>query len=689
MKELNDMKNNLFRQGEVRKKFRSMLAVTLAAASVFTLLSGCSVSLPKPSQAAVTVPTTETVPTEPPATVPADGDPQNVTCKGSYTDDNVMGRNVVAEIEDQTLNNNQLNILYRLAVNGYQPEEGQPEPDFSKPLDTQLCPLDGDHITWQQYFLQQALDFWQAVQTLECRSHMKVVNTEPFFEPSPERHETYMSDVPVNDTVLYNADASYKVHKKDKAYLEALPETMKAMAKAKGYGSLKEFLDAEFGSTVTEGDFDKITYLINYAYLYFISQSYEKPKEEQLSLQMAKIHENREPIVDFRHILIYSNEASVGVDGKLQADEDVWEDSYRLAQEALRKFEKSKTKDDAAFSTVAHDYTRDTDSMRTGGLYAGVRRGQVIEPLNQWLFAPERQPGDTEIIRSDYGWHVLYLKDRKDGRYPYAEYEVKAHNMRLIMEEAAHNYPMNVDYEKIQLSPMEDHRGTVTLGEDILYGDKGHERFPEVPVYIQQDYPRAYYGNYKLTTHGCGISAFAMLSTYMADELLTPAILAAQYGRYNGLHGTDWKLFTEVPPILGYHLSARSGLWADVAEGMREGKMAISLQVKGYFTRAGHYLVLSELLDDDQVVIRDSNLYNYTRLKEHKQDHFSYKRLLPNNQGFWIYDQKVVTVPNCSRCGENHRDGKPGLFPQNDYICHKCMPAMERRAAFLDLCGMN
>ena len=148
-------------------------------------------------------------------------------------------------------------------------------------------------------------------------------------------------------------------------------------------------------------------------------------------------------------------------------------------------------------------------------------------------------------------------------------------------------------------------------------------------------------------------------------------------------------MFTEAPPQLGYFLYKRSGVWKDVEDNLKEGRMAISLQVKGYFTRAGHYLVISELLDDGKVVLRDSNLYNYTRLPEHKEDKFKPQKLLPNNQGFWIYDNKVVTVPNCSRCGDPHQELMPQLFKDNDYVCHKCIPALERRTAFLDLCRFN
>ena len=681
------MQDENLHTGGTGRHGRRAAALLLAGAALLSTLSGCSTNLNlgdivHPTETAAP----ETVPTEPPATIPPDGDPENVSCRGSYTVERADGSQVVASIEDQELTNGKLNILYRLAVSSYQAREGEPAPDFEKPLDTQVCELPGDHVTWQQYFIQKAIDNWQSIQSLERRSHMPMVRNEKYFEVDQAKHTQYMTDMPINERVLYDEDATFQLNKKDQAYMDELEDHLGKVARDKGYSGIRDLVSGEFGSNAAEKDFLELAELMNYAYFYFIDQTYFDLTEEEMDAALAQIPAAAGDLVDFRHILVYDEEAmTVGPDGRVTGSEEAWDASRKLAEDLVKKFNTGKKKDDTAFSVLAHANTKDEGSRLTGGMYVNVHKGQLIAPLDAWCFNPARKPGDIDIVKSDFGYHVLYLKDKKDGRTLEAEEAAKQAKLKLIMEECTYNYPMTLDYSKIQLEPMEE-KSSLVLEQDLLYNDQGHERFPEVPVYIQQDYPKAPYGGYKLTTHGCGISAFAMLSTYMMDDLLTPAALAQQFGHYNGLHGTDWKMFTEAPPVLGYFLYERANAWKTVEEGLKNGRMAISLQVKGYFTRAGHYLVISELLDDGRVVIRDSNIYNYVRLREHKEDKFNPQKLLPNCQGFWIYDNKVVTVPNCSRCGDGDRYQGPSLFKEDDYICHRCTPAMERREAFLNLC---
>ena len=116
-----------------------------------------------------------TDPTEPGgiplATHPADGDPDDVTCKGSYTvsdeqaaEDAAM---VVATLGDQQLTNADLQIYYWMQVVSFLNEYGNYAAslglDHTQPLDTQMM---DENWTWQQYFLGCALDAWHAYESL-------------------------------------------------------------------------------------------------------------------------------------------------------------------------------------------------------------------------------------------------------------------------------------------------------------------------------------------------------------------------------------------------------------------------------------------------------------------------------------------------------------------------------------------
>ena len=87
------------------------------------------------------------------------------------------------------------------------------------------------------------------------------------------------------------------------------------------------------------------------------------------------------------------------------------------------------------------------------------------------------------------------------------------------------------------------------------------------------------------------------------------------------------------------------------------------------------------MTEDHKMVIRDSNIYNYSRVPEHRVDKCSTSLVAANSHGFWIFDNKVITLPGCSRCGD-----QLGYGFMEDYICPKCRAAMNRRESFLNLC---
>ena len=112
-------------------------AYGLTALALAAALAGCDPKIEMP-----TLPTREEKAPEITATVPPDGDPGTVTCKGSYTVTEGFDRTAAAaKVGSETLTNGQLAVYYRMALNGYQPEPGAPAPDWTQPLDTQLCPL--------------------------------------------------------------------------------------------------------------------------------------------------------------------------------------------------------------------------------------------------------------------------------------------------------------------------------------------------------------------------------------------------------------------------------------------------------------------------------------------------------------------------------------------------------------------
>ena len=60
-------------------------------------------------------------------------------------------------------------------------------------------------------------------------------------------------------------------------------------------------------------------------------------------------------------------------------------------------------------------------SKYVGGLYTGVYEGQMVTAFNDWCFDSSRKPGDTDVVETEYGAHVMYFVNRN---LPYWQMDV-------------------------------------------------------------------------------------------------------------------------------------------------------------------------------------------------------------------------------------------------------------------------
>lgn len=216
----------------------------------------------------------------------------------------------------------------------------------------------------------------------------------------------------------------------------------------------------------------------------------------------------------------------------------------------------------------------------------------------------------------------------------------------------------------------------------------GYERYPEVPQYFQQDYEHVPYGGYtgNVATHGCGITALAMLATYMTDTELTPEDLAIPFKRYSSDAGTEFALFDDSPGILGYYLEKRTSSWREAYAALERGQQVISLQLKGNFTTTAHFIVLTGLTEDGKILIKDSNIFNHTKRfagKDYFETGFEKEYVFAYSRIYWIYEKKVVRVPGCVRCGDPQVETVEVFL--EPYYCKKCTELMKKREMYHNL----
>ena len=154
--------------------------------------------------------------------------------------------------------------------------------------------------------------------------------------------------------------------------------------------------------------------------------------------------ENLTNLVNVRHIL-------VGFEGEAQEDgtysDEVKEAAKTKAEEILNEWKSGDANEDS-FAALANEKSTDNGSNANGGLYENVYPGQMVAAFNDWCFDASRKPGDTDIVETNYGYHVMYFSSTSDQSY--RDYQI-VNNLR------------NTDMENWYQSLVENY--TVTMGD--------------------------------------------------------------------------------------------------------------------------------------------------------------------------------------------------------------------------------
>ena len=102
-----------------------------------------------------------------------------------------------------------------------------------------------------------------------------------------------------------------------------------------------------------------------------------------------------------RHILVQVSDTS---------DEEAMTAAKEEAQEILDEFLAGDATEDA-FAALADEKSDDTSE---GGLIENITPGAMVESFEDWAYDESRQVGDTGIIESEYGYHVMYFSGYGD-----------------------------------------------------------------------------------------------------------------------------------------------------------------------------------------------------------------------------------------------------------------------------------
>lgn len=161
---------------------------------------------------------------------------------------------------------------------------------------------------------------------------------------------------------------------------------------------LKQTADSKYGTTAGE---DGVNWIYSADRVAGDVASYKS----LVFKMITPVYKSEQPTVSIRHILI---EPEVAEDAEaVDATAEQWATAKAKADDIFAQWTKNgKTED--AFSTLATENTADEGSKESGGLIENAYSGQMVPEFNSWIFA-QHKTGDCEIVKTDYGYHIIYF----------------------------------------------------------------------------------------------------------------------------------------------------------------------------------------------------------------------------------------------------------------------------------------
>lgn len=414
----------------------ALLGIGLIMITLFGIRGGWgngkpdATTLPDFTPADTTTAVTTPQPTE---YVPGDG----VLQKHSYSIDSFAENPqlqdvVVARVGENTLTNRQLQMYYWMQFyevwNYYYSQYSYYTSyylglDYTLPFADQPVP-DGS-MNWEQYLLELSVNTWHRYLVL-C---------------------------------MMAKDAGYTLSQESLAELQSIRTEMEASAKDRGLDSADALIAQEMGEGVTVEDY------IAYMELYYLGEEYfgqvydNVPYTQQdledyytanlEALTTAGLTKEAGYIGDVRHILIMPEGGELDAEGNKVYTEEALQEALKEAENIKAMWE-SGGKTEALFIDLTGKYTQDTGYEYNGGLYTDIySESSYVPEFKAWTIDPENKAGDCEIVRTDYGYHIMYMIGNEPVWERVCRQEYLSKYCTKLIDDQVAKYPLEVDYEKI------------------------------------------------------------------------------------------------------------------------------------------------------------------------------------------------------------------------------------------------
>ena len=293
------------------------------------------------------------------------------------------------------------------------------------------------------------------------------LSSQPSLEENLSWEQMFLKSAASNKSVNYAlAQAAYAngytLSEEDQQTINDFAAADGSLAQAAaeaGYTDVNEYIQLYYGTGVTLEtyvDYVKECLAHNYAYQLLqteieasitddaISAYYDEHAEEMEANRVLKLNN-----VSVRHILITPEGEQDETTGDYS--EEAWEAAKEKADEIYALWQEDPTEDN--FSTLANENSDDGGSNTTGGLYENFDTDDMVEEFSDWAFDPSREYGDTDIVKTSYGYHIMFFVEQTDtkGWVETTREQLLSSLFNERIDALCEEYPLNFDYTKVRL----------------------------------------------------------------------------------------------------------------------------------------------------------------------------------------------------------------------------------------------
>lgn len=141
-----------------------------------------------------------------------------------------------------------------------------------------------------------------------------------------------------------------------------------------------------------------------------------------------------------RHILIMPQSDDSQTQQTQTYTDEQWAEAEEKANAVLDEFN-SGDKSELSFALLAEENSEDPGSIaaglqgRYGGLYEGIGEGEMQQEFNDWSFDSSRYYGETGIVKTQYGYHIMFFVGQQPIYKAAISAQIKNENLLAEIED--------------------------------------------------------------------------------------------------------------------------------------------------------------------------------------------------------------------------------------------------------------